>query len=190
MTAACSPGRLLQAHVARHPLEEINAVVAVSSPGQVDGQRGSHAPGQPGQPKEDPIMIAPKTLARTAGLLYLLMAGAAFNELYVRPRIVISGDAAATADNIRASATLFRVGFVGDLVAATFFLLTAMALYLTDLFTHFLAPNLGKSITPVVIAPAGIAELSFMVWLLVKGVRVPAPDAPVPATAHHSSHSS
>jgi hypothetical protein len=30
--------------------------------------------------------------------------------------IVVPGDAAATADNIRASATLFRVGFVIDLV--------------------------------------------------------------------------
>ena len=68
-------------------------------------------------------MTTPKALARTAGVLYLLLAGAAFNEGYVLPRIVKSGDAAATADNIRASATLFRVGFVGDMVAATCWLL-------------------------------------------------------------------
>jgi len=44
--------------------------------------------------------------------------------------IVAPGDAAVTANNIRASATLFRLGFVGDLVQAPCFLLTAMALYL------------------------------------------------------------
>jgi hypothetical protein len=76
-------------------------------------------------------MTSTKTLARIAGALYLVMAVCAgFAELYVRSRIVESGDAAATADNIRASATLFRLGFVVDLVQATFYLLTAMALYL------------------------------------------------------------
>ena len=41
-------------------------------------------------------MTTPRALARTAGVLYLLLAGAAFNERYVLPRIVKSGDAAAT----------------------------------------------------------------------------------------------
>jgi hypothetical protein len=76
-------------------------------------------------------MIPTRTLARTAGVLYLLVALCSmFAELYVRSAIVVPGDAAATADNIRASATLFRLGFVVDLVQATCFLLTAMALYL------------------------------------------------------------
>jgi len=84
-------------------------------------------------------MTTPKALARTAGVLYVLLAGAAFNEGYVLPRIVKSGDAAATAGNIRASATLFRVGFAGDLVAATCWLLLAMALYLLLNHVHQLA---------------------------------------------------
>jgi Domain of unknown function (DUF4386) len=71
--------------------------------------------------------------------LYLFLMGAAFNEGYVLPRTVKSRDAAATADNIRASATLFRVGFVGDLVAATCWLLLAMALYLLLHHVHQLA---------------------------------------------------
>ena len=76
-------------------------------------------------------MISTRTLARTAGVLYLMVALCGmFAELYVRSGIVVPGDAAATADNIRASATLFRLGFVVDLVQATCFLLTAMALYL------------------------------------------------------------
>jgi hypothetical protein len=75
-------------------------------------------------------MTSPKTLARVAGVLYVLLIGAAFNEGYVLPRLVKSGSAAATADNIRASSALFRAGFVGDLVAATVWLLLAMTLYL------------------------------------------------------------
>jgi len=76
-------------------------------------------------------MTSTKTLARIAGSLYLIVAVCgSFAELFVRSRIVVPGDAASTADNIRASATLFRFGFVSDLVQATCLLLTAMALYL------------------------------------------------------------
>jgi len=76
-------------------------------------------------------MISEKGLARIAGSLYLVVAVlGGFAELYVRSRIVVAGDAAATADNIRESANLFRVGFMSDVVQATFFLFTAMALYL------------------------------------------------------------
>jgi hypothetical protein len=71
--------------------------------------------------------------------LYLIMTAAAFNELYVLPRIVGSGDATATADNIRASTTLFRLGFAGDLVTGVCWLLTAMALYLLLRHVHQLA---------------------------------------------------
>lgn len=72
-----------------------------------------------------------KRLARIAGSLYLVVAVlGGFAELVVRSSIVQHGDASATAENIRKSATLFRLGFVADLVQATFFLFTAMALYL------------------------------------------------------------
>ena len=72
-----------------------------------------------------------KRLARIAGSLYLVVAIlGGFAELYVRARIVEPGDATATAANIRASATLYRLGFAADLVQATLFLFTAMALYL------------------------------------------------------------
>ena len=64
-------------------------------------------------------MASTKTLARIAGSLYLIVAACgSFAELFVRSRIVVPGDAASTADNIRASATLFRFGFVSDLVPA------------------------------------------------------------------------
>lgn len=71
-----------------------------------------------------------KRLARIAGALYLVVAVlGAFAELVVRDGIVTTGDAAATAGSIRDSATLFRLGFAADLVQATVFLLTGMALY-------------------------------------------------------------
>ncbi len=74
-------------------------------------------------------MQSPRTLARVAGLAYLMVAVAAGVAGYARSTIVVSGDAATTAANIRASETLFRIGIVADLLQATFFLLTAIALY-------------------------------------------------------------
>ena len=72
-----------------------------------------------------------KRLARIAGSLYVGVAVlGVFAELVVRDRIVEFGHPVATAENIRDSATLFRAGFVADLVQPTLFLLTAMALYL------------------------------------------------------------
>jgi Domain of unknown function (DUF4386) len=77
-------------------------------------------------------MLSTKTIrgkARVAGLLYLGMAVAAGVAGFARTTIAVPGDAAATAANIRASEALFRVGVVADLVQATLFLLTALALY-------------------------------------------------------------
>jgi len=229
-------------------------------------------------------MIAPRTLARTAGALYLVVVVAAiFPHFYVRARIVESGDAAATADNLRASAGLFRLGVASDLVANTFFLFTAMALYLllkhvhqpvaaamvvfvavsvaigcatllnqytaltiatgenvldeagsdalamlflqmpgglfagmffglwllplgylvirsgyfpktlgvllivgcagwlTNIFTHLLVPDPAGGIDVITTSVASIAELTFVAWLLVKGVRVATPQSRQPA---------
>lgn len=73
----------------------------------------------------------PKTrLARVAGLLYLLMALlSGFAEVAVRAGALVPGDAAATAANIRASATLFRLGFATDLLHLACLVLLAFALY-------------------------------------------------------------
>jgi len=73
---------------------------------------------------------SPKTLARIAGLLYLGTSVPFVFAVQVRSRIIEPSDAAATVHNIRASATLFRVGLVADLVSWAGFLATALALYL------------------------------------------------------------
>ena len=54
---------------------------------------------------------------------------------------------------------------------------------LADLFAHFLTPTIAGAISPFVLAPAAVGELSFIAWLLVKVVRVPERDPRVPVTA-------
>jgi hypothetical protein len=74
-------------------------------------------------------MISTKSLARVAGALYLMVAVTIGIAQAAGGALVVAGDAAATTAHIRASETLFRVGVFADLLSATFFLLTAMALY-------------------------------------------------------------
>jgi hypothetical protein len=74
--------------------------------------------------------LAPKQLARLAGVIYLVLAVCGgFAQLYVRAGLKVPGDAAATADTIRASASLVRLGFVADLVNIACFVGLAFALY-------------------------------------------------------------
>jgi hypothetical protein len=222
----------------------------------------------------------PLTVARAAGVLYLIIiVFGIFSEAFIRATLVVPGDATATANNILASPSLYRVGFAADaimllsdvaiavlfyallkpanktlaLMAAAFRLTQAAILgfnllnyygallvlsgagyvaafevdqlhalamlfmelhghgydlgllffglsnlvlgylliksdyfpailgyglaaagvvYLVGSFTHFLFPEYLSFVTPVYIVPL-IAELSFCLWLLVKGVRVP-----------------
>lgn len=68
--------------------------------------------------KTNPITdISPRKTARAAGLLYIIIIVAGlFAEFFVRSSLVVSGDATATANNIMASQSLFRLGFVSDLI--------------------------------------------------------------------------
>src|SRR5438270_4911222 len=75
-------------------------------------------------------MSSPKTLSRIAGLLYLGTSVPFVFAVQLRSLIIEPADAAATVHNIRALATLFRVGLVADLVSWAGFLATALALYL------------------------------------------------------------
>ncbi|WP_327092678.1 DUF4386 domain-containing protein [Nonomuraea sp. NBC_01738] len=93
--------------------------------------------------------IAPRRLARIAGLLYLLVAGFTIFAGAVNASIVVPGDAAATAGNIGESAALFRIGFVAELVGATAFLLTGMALFV--LLRHVNTLVAGAMVTFVVV---------------------------------------
>ena len=60
-----------------------------------------------------------QTYARIAGALFLItIVAGGFGEFYVPSTLIVSADATATANNIRASEWLFRLGFAGYLVEA------------------------------------------------------------------------
>ena len=88
--------------------------------------------------------------ARMAGFLYLIyIVTTIVADVFGRSKLIVFGDAAATARNIMASEWQFRIGITGDLVSAVFFLLAAWALYVLlkpvnkDLALLFLLLNLG-----------------------------------------------
>lgn len=63
---------------------------------------------------------SPRLLARISGVLYLIcIAAGFFAELVVRAKLVVAGDASATAVNILASPMLYRLGFLADFAGFT-----------------------------------------------------------------------
>ncbi|PZR74087.1 MAG: DUF4386 domain-containing protein [Chthoniobacterales bacterium] len=68
--------------------------------------------------------------ARIAGTVYLSMTlTAPFSLLYVPTKLIVQGNATATASNILSNETLFRLGIVADLFSAVIFVLAGVALY-------------------------------------------------------------
>ena len=81
--------------------------------------------------------------ARITGVLYLLtILGGVFAQGFVSDRIVVQGDAAATATNILAHKSLFQLGF------AVFLIEMACQVALTALFYDLLKPA-GRSVSLV-----------------------------------------
>ncbi len=94
------------------------------------GSAESNFGGRVSIPGQATRTTSPRTLARIAGALYLIVAvTAGYAEFYVRSLIGAPGTASTIADNVRTFATQFRIAFVVDLVQAIFFLLTTIALY-------------------------------------------------------------
>jgi Domain of unknown function (DUF4386) len=66
---------------------------------------------------DDPLKTSPQTYARIGGLLYLInIVAGLLGEMFVRNALVVSGDAAATAQHMLASPLLWRAGIAGDLI--------------------------------------------------------------------------
>jgi uncharacterized protein DUF4386 len=75
-------------------------------------------------------MSSIKNPGRFAGLLYVLASIAGFFAMgYVPDKLIVHGNAAATANNIAASETLFRLGIVGGILGQTAFIFVALTLY-------------------------------------------------------------
>jgi hypothetical protein len=75
---------------------------------------------------------SPRFKARVAGVFYLLTFLTAGFAFFVRGRLVVSGDAAATATNILAHERLFRLGFAADLIGVACYIAVTALFY--DLF--------------------------------------------------------
>ncbi len=78
--------------------------------------------------KEDhELKTSPQIYARIGGVLYLIIiVGGIFGEAFVRNRLIVWGDATATAERIMSSELLWRVGVAGEL----FMLICTVALAL------------------------------------------------------------
>src|SRR6184192_2569042 len=68
--------------------------------------------------------------ARIAGAVYLSMVFTApFSLIYVPSKLIVRGDATATASNILAHETMFRLAILADLVGSVIFICLGIALY-------------------------------------------------------------
>jgi hypothetical protein len=67
---------------------------------------------------------------RFAGLLYVLISiPGIFALIYVPGKLIVDGNATATASNIAAHETLFRLGIAANLISQILFMWVALALY-------------------------------------------------------------
>ncbi len=114
---------------------------------------------------------SPLIRARVAGFLYL-MSGlfAPFGVLYVPLALIVRGDAAATANNIIASESLFRLSIVSALLTSIVYIFVVLALY------QLLKPvnkNMALMMVIFVLAAVPIGMLNelnnFAVLLLLSG---------------------
>ena len=91
--------------------------------------------------------------ARVAGLLYLVaVVLGPFSLIYVPSIIVVSGNAAATADNIRSHEMLLRLGIFGDVLTGTVFLFVVLGLYR-------LLKDVDRNLASVMVILGGIIPL-------------------------------
>ncbi len=66
---------------------------------------------------------------RIAGLLYLTLLTAPLRLMYIPGKLFVAGNATATANNIAAHETLFRLGILSDLFTGTMVIFLTLALY-------------------------------------------------------------
>jgi hypothetical protein len=101
-------------------------------------------------------MDSKKKSARIAGLLYLLLAiTGGFGIMYIPSSIQVTGDAAATANNIVTSEFTFRLSMISNLVSSVLYIF--LALVLSRLFKEVDAKHVKLMLSLVIIAvPIGI----------------------------------
>jgi Domain of unknown function (DUF4386) len=111
-----------------------------------------------------------QTYARIAGVLFLLsMVAGAFGEAYVPYRIVVPGDAAATAKNIIAFDSLFRMGFAGYLVEAVCDISLSLIFFVLLRPVHKNLALLAAFFGLISTALFGVAELFYFAASIILG---------------------
>ena len=75
-------------------------------------------------------MNSPQKTARVAAFVFLIIFFLGMStELFIRPGMIVPGDAAATVGNITASESLLRLSLVSDLIRQTLLMLLPLILY-------------------------------------------------------------
>ncbi len=107
---------------------------------------------------------SPQLYARLCGILYLyIVAAGIFAEVFVRSRLIVPADAEATAGNILAQETLFRLGASGELLHLACDVGVAVLLYAllrpVDRYVALLAAFM-RLVCAVVLAVASLSHFA------------------------------
>ena len=123
------------------------------------------------------VETSPQIYARIGGALYLIIIGLGiFGEVFVRNRIFVSGDPAATAANIKAMELLWRVGIASEFLALIctivlamiyFFLLRPVSKELNLLSTFF-------RLTSIAVQAVAVLNLVVALFPLMNGASLKA----------------
>jgi hypothetical protein len=113
---------------------------------------------------------SPQNYARFGGLLYLvIIVAGALGELFIRGKLVVPGNAAATASNILTSESLWRLGIAGDLVmhVCDVFVMWALYVLLRPVSRNLALLNLLLNLIQTAVLAAN--KLNLLVPLLLLG---------------------
>ena len=116
------------------------------------------------------LETSPQAYARIGGILYLfIIVAALFGEFFVRGKLIVPGDAAATASNIMGSETLFRAGLAAEMLTCACDVALAMILYVLLKPVSRNLALLGVFFRLTFVAIYGVAKLFEIAALVVLG---------------------
>jgi hypothetical protein len=135
------------------------------------------------------MTASPRLWARIAGLCYLItIICGVFAEVFVRGRLIVRDDAAATAANILAHEPLYRLGLGADLVMLVAYVAVTVLLYvllqpvdrIVSLLAAFfsmvgiavLAANCLNHVAPLLLLPGRAQEALFFLRLHSRGYSI------------------